>query len=290
MKIEYYSKLILKDKTLPDATKCVANHLIHISGWEEDNQLPSNHKLEEILSIARPAVVKSINLLKEKDYLIVNPDGTFQIKLNGYLFDSKSLLKDRNACNRMGDFVKVPSYLNYINTITPSARIAAIMFFEFNFGIEGNSVYVKKETPSIDAVATYYGINKSTFKSRIQKCKEAEIFEYKIVNKGREERKVIGLKNIEWVKTWIRLDKLSSKTKKLQEEASVEQKLEEELIPSNNVIETLTDDEIEDIISKCDTQINTNKTLRSLSEGQYNYFINKLVGRTDLPITLMRYR
>jgi hypothetical protein len=83
-------------------------------------------------------------------------------------------------------------------------------------------VYVKKDTPSIDAVATYYGINKSTFKSRIQKCKEAEIFEYTVVQDGCEQKKIVGLKNIEWTKTWVRLDKLSSKTQKLQEEAKKE--------------------------------------------------------------------
>lgn len=56
------------------------------------------------------------------------------------------------------------------------------------------------------------------------------------------------------------------------------------------IVETLTDDEVENIISKCDTQINTNKTLRSLSEGQYNYFLASLKGKDNLPITLRRYR
>lgn len=229
MKTEYYSKVILLDKSLKDATKCVANHLIHISGWEEDNLLPSNHKLAEILSIDRNVIIQSIRTLKEKGYIIINDDNTFTFNINGIRFTKQSL-KDPEVCHSLGDFVKVPSYLNYINTITPSARIAAIQFFEFNFGIKGNSVYVKKDTPSIDAVATYYGINKSTFKSRIQKCKEAEIFEYTVVQDGCEKKKIVGLKNIEWVKTWIRLDKLSDKTKKLQEEAQIEAVKEEEKI------------------------------------------------------------
>lgn len=229
MKHEYYSKTILKDKSLSDATKCVANHLIHISGWEEDNLLPSNHKLAEILSIDRNVIIQSIRTLKEKGYIIVNDDNTFTFNINGIKF-TKQNLKDPEVCHSLGDFVKVPSYLNYINTITPSARIAAIQFFEFNFGIKGNSVYVKKDTPSIDAVATYYGINKSTFKSRIQKCKEAEIFEYTVVQNGCEKKKIVGLKNIEWVKTWVRLDKLSNKTKKLQEEAQIEAVKEEEIV------------------------------------------------------------
>lgn len=229
MKHEYYSKTILKDKSLSDATKCVANHLIHISGWEEDNLLPSNRKLSEILSIDRKAIRQAIRTLTEKGYIIVNDDNTFTFNINGIKF-TKQNLKDPEVCHSLGDFVKVPSYLNYINTITPSARIAAIQFFEFNFGINGNSVYVKKDTPSIDAVATYYGINKSTFKSRIQKCKEAEIFEYTVVQNGCERKKLVGLKNIEWVKTWVRLDKLSNKTKKLQEEAQIEAVKEEEIV------------------------------------------------------------
>ena len=229
MKTEYYSKVILLDKSLKDATKCVANHLIHIAGWEEDNLLPSNHKLAEILSIDKSAITQAIKILKEKGYIIVNDDNTFTFNINGIRFTKQSL-KDPEVCHSLGDFVKVPSYLNYINTITPSARIAAIQFFEFNFGIKGNSVYVKKDKPSIDAVATYYGINKSTFKTRIQKCKEAEIFEYTVVQDGCERKKIVGLKNIEWVKTWVRLDKLSDKTKKLQEEAQIEAIKEEEII------------------------------------------------------------
>lgn len=229
MKHEFYSKAILKDTSLSDATKCVANHLIHISGWEQDNLLPSNHKLSEILSIGRSAIIQAIRALTEKGYIIVNDDNTFTFNINGIRFTKQSL-KDPEVCHSLGDFVKVPSYLNYINTITPSARIAAIQFFEFNFGIKENSVYVKKDTPSIDAVATYYGINKSTFKSRIQKCKEAEIFEYTVVQNGCEKKKIVGLKNIEWIKTWVRLDKLSDKTKKLQEEAQIEAIKEEEEI------------------------------------------------------------
>lgn len=229
MKSEFYSKVILLDKSLKDATKCVANHLIHISGWEEDNLLPSNHKLAEILSIDKKTIRQAIRTLTEKGYIIVNDDNTFTFNINRIRF-TKQNLKDPEVCHSLGDFVKVPSYLNYINTITPSARIAAIQFFEFNFGIKGNTVYVKKDTPSVDAVATYYGINKSTFKSRIQKCKEAEIFEYIVVQDGCERKKIVGLKNIEWVKTWVRLDKLSDKTKKLQEEAEIEAIKEEEIV------------------------------------------------------------
>lgn len=237
MKYEYYSREILKDKSIPDATKVVANHLIHLAGWEEDNTLPSNHKLSETLSIPRPAIIKSISLLKEAGILVVNEDYSFKIKINGYEF-SKESLGDKFRCNMMGNFVVVPSYLNYIDTITPSARIAAIMFFDFNFKIVKGMPVVSKDTPTITGVATYYGINKSTFKSRIQKCLEAEIFEYKVVQNGKEEKKIIGLKSISWIKTWIREDKLSTKTVKLQEEAKAEQKLENELLGKEEYVPT----------------------------------------------------
>ena len=56
------------------------------------------------------------------------------------------------------------------------------MFFDFNFGIDKNGeCFIKKEKPAIDSVATCYGINKSTFRSRIHKCLEAEIFKYKVI-------------------------------------------------------------------------------------------------------------
>ena len=53
MKYEYFSKIILKDKTLTDATKIVANYLIHIAGWEEDNLLPSINKLSDLVSVSK---------------------------------------------------------------------------------------------------------------------------------------------------------------------------------------------------------------------------------------------
>ena len=245
MKFEYYSREILKNKSIPDATKVVANHLIHLAGWKEDNILPSNHKLSETLSIPRPAIIKSINLLKEAGILVVNEDNTFKIKINGCEF-SKESLGDKLRCNMMGNFAVAPSYLNYIDTITPSARIAAIMFFDFNFKIVKGMPVVSKDTPTITGVATYYGINKSTFKSRIQKCLEAEIFEYKVVQNGKEEKKIIGLKSISWIKTWIREDKLSAKTVKLQEEAKAEQKLENELLGKEEYIPTEEDIKMRD--------------------------------------------
>ena len=164
MKYEYYSKQVLKDTSLKDATKVVANYLIHIAGWENDNLLPSMNKLSDLVSVSKPQVVAAIRELKEKEYIVVNEDNTFTFKINGIKFDKQDL-SNPDVSHMFGDFVKVPQFLNYIDTITPSARIAAIMFFDFNFAIDKNGEYfIKRETPTIDGVATYYGINKSTFR------------------------------------------------------------------------------------------------------------------------------
>ena len=229
MKYEYFSKQVLKDKSLKDATKVVANYLIHISGWENDNLLPSNHQIAKNTNIDRKSAIAAINQLKEKDYIVVNEnDNTFTFQINGIKFDKQDL-SNPDVCHMFGDFVKVPQFLNYINTITPSARIAAIMFFDFNFGIDKNGEYfIKKQIPTIDGVATYYDINKTTFRSRIQRCLEAEIFEYKVMQIGKEEKRIIGLKCINWINTWIREDGLEAKkSKKLQEKAKKETIIEE---------------------------------------------------------------
>ena len=229
MKYEYFSKQVLKDKSLKDATKVVANYLIHIAGWENDSLLPSNHQIAKNTNIDRKSVIVAINQLKEKDYIVVNEnDNTFTFQINGIKFDKQDL-SNPDVCHMFGDFVKVPQFLNYINTITPSARIAAIMFFDFNFGIDKNGEYfIKKEIPTIDGVATYYDTNQTTFTSRIQKCLEAEIFEYKIIQINKEEKRIIGLKCINWINTWIREDGVEAKkSKKLQEKAVKESIIEE---------------------------------------------------------------
>ena len=228
MKYEYFSKQVLKDKSLKDATKVVANYLIHIAGWENDNLLPSNHQIAKNTNIDRKSVIAAINQLKEKDYIAVNEDNTFTFQINGIKFEKQDL-SNPDVCHMFGDFVKVPQFLNYINTITPSARIAAIMFFDFNFGIDKNGEYfIRKGIPTIDGVATYYDINKTTFRSRIQKCLEAEIFDYKVIQINKEEKRIIGLKCINWINTWIREDGLEAKkSKKLQEKAKKESIIKE---------------------------------------------------------------
>lgn len=229
MKYEYFSKIILKDKSLTDATKIVANYLIHIAGWEEDNILPSMNTLSDLVSVNKSQVVTAINQLKEKKYIIVNDDNTFTFQINGVKFEKQDL-SNPDVCHMFGDFVKAPMDLLCNNLVTPSTRIAAIMFFEWNFDINEYGLYfIKRKKVQIDAVATYYGINESTFKHRIQKAKKAELLDYKIIKVGKEETIIVNAKVNKLVRIWTTVDSLAAKkSMKLAEEAKEETFKEEQ--------------------------------------------------------------
>ena len=247
MKYEYFSKIILKDKTLTDATKIVANYLIHISGWEEDNLLPSINKLSDLVSVSKSKVSEAIHQLKEKEYIVVNEDNTFTFQINGITFDKQDL-SSPDICHMFGDFVKAPMDLLCNDLATPSTRIAAIMFFEWNFDIDKEGNYkVKREKVQIDAVATYYGINKTTFRSRIQKAKESQLIDYKTIKIGKEETIVIKAKVNKLVRIWTTVDSLAAKksmklAKKAREESIIEEKTNyEENNTDASTIEQLID-------------------------------------------------
>lgn len=228
MRYEYFSKQILRDKTLTDATKIVACYLIHISGWEEDNLLPSMNKLSDLVSVSKSKISEAINQLKEKEYIVVNEDNTFTFQINGIKFDKQDL-SNPDVCHMFGDFVKAPMDLLCNDLATPSTRIAAIMFFEWNFGIDKEENYfIKREKVQIDAVATYYGINKNTFRSRIQKAKESQLIDYKTIKIGKEETVVIKAKVNKLVRIWTTVDSSAAKKSiKLQEKAKKEAIIEE---------------------------------------------------------------
>ena len=225
---EYFPRQVLKDKTLTDATKVVACYLIHIAGWEEDNLLPSMNKLSDLVSVSKPQVVAAINLLKEKEYIVVNNDNTFTFQINGIKIDKQDL-SNPDICHMFGDFVKVPMDLLCNDLATPSARIAAIMFFEWNFDIDKKGKYfIKREKVQIDAVATYYGINKNTFRSRIQKAKESQLIDYKTIKIGKEETIVVKAKVNKLVRIWTTVDSYAAKkSAKLAEKARKESANEE---------------------------------------------------------------
>ena len=224
MKYEYFSKQILKDNSITDATKIVGCYLIHIAGWEEDNLLPSMSKLSDLVSVNKSQVVAAMQQLKEKEYIIVNNDNTFTFQINGIAFDKQDL-SNKEVCHMFGDFIKAPMDLICNDLATPSTRIATIMFFDWNFGIDKQGNYfVKREKVQIDAVATYYGINKKTFRSRIQKAKDSQLIDYKTIKIGKEETIIVNAKVKKLVRIWTTVDSLAAKkslklAKKAKEEA-----------------------------------------------------------------------
>ena len=247
MKHEYFSKIILKDKTLTDATKIVANYLIHIAGWENDNLIPSMNKLSDLVSVNKSQVVTAVNQLKEKEYIIVNEDNTFTFQINGITFEKQDLSKPE-VCHMFGDFVKAPMDLLCNDLATPSTRIATIMFFDWNFDIDKQGNYfVKREKVQIDAVATYYGINKNTFKHRIQKAKESQLIDYKTIKIGKEETIVVNAKVKKLVRRWITVDSFAAKkSAKLAEKARKESDAEEKnSCEENNTAATTIEQELD---------------------------------------------
>ena len=247
MKYEYFSKQILKDNSLSDATKIVACYLIHIAGWEYDNLLPSMSKLSDLVSVSKPQVVAAIHQLKEKQYIIVNEDNIFTFQINNIKFEKQDL-SNKEVCHMFGDFIKAPMDLVCNDLATPSTRIAAIMLFDWNFGIDKKENYfIKREKVQIDAVATYYGINKSTFKHRIQKAKEAQLIDYKTIKIGKEETIVVKAKVNKLVRIWTTVDSLAAKksiklAEKAKKEAIIEEKdSHEETNVVSSTIEQLLD-------------------------------------------------
>lgn len=228
MKYEYFSKIILQDNSLPDATKIVACYLIHIAGWEEDNLLPSMSKLSDLVSVSKSKVAEAIHQLKEKQYIIVSEDNTFTFQINGFKFEKQDL-SNKDVCHMFGDFIKAPMDLLCNDLATPSTRIAAIMFFDWNFGIDKRGNYfVKREKVQVDAAATYYGINKKTFRSRIQKAKESQLIDYKTIKIGKEETIIVNAKVNKLVRIWTTVDSLAAKKSiKLAEKARKESNTEE---------------------------------------------------------------
>ena len=251
MKYEYFSKQILKDKSITDATKIVANYLIHLAGWEEDNLLPSINKLSDLVSVSKSKVSEAIHQLKEKEYIVVNEDNTFTFQINGIKFDKQDL-SSPDICHMFGDFVKAPMDLLCNDLATPSTRIAAIMFFEWNFDIDKEGKYfVKREKVQIDAVATYYGINKTTFKSRIQKAKESQLIDYKTIKIGKEETIVVNAKVNKLVRIWTTVDSLvAKKSIKLAEKAKKESIIEEKTNYEENNTDASTIEQLIDYVAK----------------------------------------
>lgn len=225
MKHIYLSKEILKDKRLTPATKLVAHHLFHISGWEKETIIPSQKQIAKILGIEPKTVRTALKTLSDLGYLFINADNTFTFKINCCEFNKKDL-SNKMLCNIVGDFIIVPTVSLYCDLMTPSERDAYFKFFDFYFKIDfGGKFDIKKSEIHISSVSKYYGDNERGFRKHIQNIKEKGLIDYSVVPTGFGKSKLIGVKAYTFERKWIINN---GKTLTTKEEIETTEKIETE--------------------------------------------------------------
>ena len=225
MKHIYLSKEILKDKRLTPATKLVAHHLFHISGWEKENIIPSAREIAKTLGIGKDSVISALKTLSDLDYLLTNADNTFTFTINGCEIDKKDL-SNKMLCNIVGDFIIVPTVSLYCDLMTPAERDAYFKFFDFYFKIDfGGKFDIKKSEIHISSVSKYYGDNERGFRKHIQNIKEKGLIDYSVVPTGFGKSKLVGVKAYTFERKWIINN---GKTLTTKEEIETTEKIETE--------------------------------------------------------------
>lgn len=225
MKHIYLSKEILKDKRLTPATKLVAHHLFHISGWEKENIIPSAREIAKTLGIGKDSALSALKTLSDLDYLFINTNNIFTFKINGYEFNKKDL-SNKMLCNIVGDFVIVPTVSLYCDLMTPAERDMYFKFFDFYFKIDfGGKFDIKKSEIHISSVSKYYGDNERGFRKHIQNIKEKGLIDYSVVPTGFGKSKLVGVKAYTFERKWIINN---GKTLTTKEEIETTEKIETE--------------------------------------------------------------
>lgn len=215
MKSVYLSKEILKNNQLSPATKLVAHHLFHLSGWEQENVIQSSRQIGKQLGISHPTAISALTTLQDLGFLQINKDNTFNFLLNGILIN-KSELSNKQICNLVGDFVVVPTFSLYCDELTPAERDAYFKFFDFYYKIDNESFSLKKSKINISSVATYYGESERNFRKHIKNIKDKGYIDYKSVKTNSSEgirTKLIGVKAFTADKRWIINNGKSIRTK-----------------------------------------------------------------------------
>ena len=270
MKYLYLSKEILKDKRLTPSTKRIAHHLFHISGFEEEKEMPSNNDLRDKFNMSKPTVINAVKMLKEYDYLKIDEENNLHFFINGTEITSKDFLGDKLLCNMLGDFVVVPTFALYCNELTPAEFDAYAKFFDFYYNIEKDGTFsLKKRVVHINSVSTYYGDDESSFAEHIKNIKEKGYIDYKVIKNGKSS-KLIGCKVFKAEQKWViyngKTQKIDNATIKTKEEVIQPKKtLEAELTGKEEYIPT------EEEIAERDTLL---KQLPDFWKREYNASIS----------------
>ena len=279
MKYIYLSKEILKDKRLTPATKLVAHHLFHISGWEKENIIPSAREIAKILGIGKDSALSALKKLSDLDYLFINADNTFTFKINSFDINKKDLT-NKMICNIVGDFVIVPTVSLYCDLMTPAERDVYFKFFDFYFKIDfGGKFDIKKSEIHISSVSKYYGDNERGFRKHIQNIKEKGLIEYSVVPTGFGKSKLVGVKAYTFEKKWIINNGKTLKTKEeietkdlIKEDCLIETDKNNDLVIEEEEIETLVN-KLPDFVKKEYEQLYLNEKDNKV---KYDWLIWKL--------------
>lgn len=250
MKYIYLSKEILKDKRLTPATKLVAHHLFHISGWEKENIIPSAREIAKTLGIGKDSALSALKSLSDLKYLFIDTNNnTFTFKINGFDINKKDLT-NKMICNVVGDFVIVPTVSLYCDLMTPAERDVYFKFFDFYFKIDfGGKFDIKKSEIHISSVSKYYGDNERGFRKHIQNIKEKGLIEYSVVPTGFGKSKLVGVKAYTFEKKWIINN---GKTLKTKEEIETKDLIKEEglIETEKNNDSVIKEEEINALVNK----------------------------------------
>lgn len=248
IKYEYLPKILIKDTNLTLSQKKVAYELFHLSGWEDDNILPSASSLAKKLNIKdHKTVAKAYKILEEKDYLRINEDKTFKFYING-AYVEKTDFSSRFLCEMAGNFVVVPTNILYYPEITPSELDSYIKFFDRNFKIEDGKFQMKNNSiTTANIVAKEWECDERTMQQNLKNLKEKGILDYQVVEnvncQGNSGKKYVSFKFFQIEQVWIihngKTAKKGTTTITTQEKVvSAEQKLENELLGKEEYVPT----------------------------------------------------
>lgn len=125
---------VLRDKSLTPADKIVAFHLFRFINDLGTAGMPKIETIASDLNITQRTVISAKSKLISKGYLSINKDNTYNFKLAGITYTTKDIRK-KDIMNMLGNFIKVPLYMLYLEELTSAEKLYLMMFFDYFFEI-----------------------------------------------------------------------------------------------------------------------------------------------------------
>lgn len=125
---------VLRDKSLTPADKIVAFHLFRFINDLGTAGMPKIESMVEDLNLSEGTIKRAKSKLISKGYLSINEDNTYNFKLAGITYTTKDIRK-KDIMNMLGNFIKVPLYMLYLEELTSAEKLYLMMFFDYFFEI-----------------------------------------------------------------------------------------------------------------------------------------------------------